>query len=350
MRHPRFRGRRGRGYSVGEKTLAQCLYPRLRADELLTADRGFYSWQAWDTTAATGAALLWRAPTQLGLPVVRVLSDGTYLTALGPGTTATESRNPASRPAPTTEHQPRSTSADSHNKQHDQLILRGIAPWPRPAYTCMAEEQYVFMTAQMGLQLLAITLAPLVAIMIPAVENGRQRARLAARAKIAGEVLNAAPKDSNIYPVLLAHFEACANLYLDAHQGPRRPQRSGRDRRYLWSAARYFASTAWFGSFAWIANSEPQSRPAWIMGGELGKVAWDPEAAQGLMIIAVTLLIIAFRKMWKYLRRRKYSPILFPMIDAIADYRSDSRTQSIDKGDLGRVHNQGSASGRGDAD
>ena len=29
--------------------------------------------QAWDTAAATGAALLWRAPTQLELPVVRVL-------------------------------------------------------------------------------------------------------------------------------------------------------------------------------------------------------------------------------------------------------------------------------------
>ena len=69
-------------YCVGEKTLAQRLYPRLRADELLTADRGFYSWQAWDTATATGAALLWRAPTQLDLPVVRVLSDGTYLTAL----------------------------------------------------------------------------------------------------------------------------------------------------------------------------------------------------------------------------------------------------------------------------
>jgi len=70
------------GYSVGEKTLAQRLYPRLRAGELLTADRGFYSWAAWDSAAATGAALLWRAPTQLGLPVVRVLPDGTYLTVL----------------------------------------------------------------------------------------------------------------------------------------------------------------------------------------------------------------------------------------------------------------------------
>jgi hypothetical protein len=67
-------------YPVGEKTLAQRLYPRLRADELLTADRNF--WQAWDSAAATGAALVWRAPTQLDLPVVGVLPDGTYLTVL----------------------------------------------------------------------------------------------------------------------------------------------------------------------------------------------------------------------------------------------------------------------------
>ena len=35
-------------YETGEKTLAARLYPRLREDELLTADRGFYSWAAWD--------------------------------------------------------------------------------------------------------------------------------------------------------------------------------------------------------------------------------------------------------------------------------------------------------------
>jgi Insertion element 4 transposase N-terminal/Transposase DDE domain len=69
-------------YDTGEKTLAQGLYPRLRDDELLTADRGFYSWSAWDTASATGAALVWRAPTQLDLPIVTVLPDGTYLTVL----------------------------------------------------------------------------------------------------------------------------------------------------------------------------------------------------------------------------------------------------------------------------
>jgi len=70
------------GYAVGEKTLAHRLYPRLREGELLTADRNFYSFEAWALAARTGAALLWRAPTQLGLPVVAVLSDGTYTSVL----------------------------------------------------------------------------------------------------------------------------------------------------------------------------------------------------------------------------------------------------------------------------
>jgi hypothetical protein len=82
VRHPRLRAAEVDAYSVGEKTLAARLLPRLRAEELLTADRGFYSWQAWDTAAATGAGLLWRAPTQLELPVLRVVPDGTYHTAL----------------------------------------------------------------------------------------------------------------------------------------------------------------------------------------------------------------------------------------------------------------------------
>jgi hypothetical protein len=69
-------------YSVGEKTLANRLYPRLRPGELLTADRGFYSWDGWRLAAETGADLLWRAPTQLDLPVVKVLPDGTYLSVL----------------------------------------------------------------------------------------------------------------------------------------------------------------------------------------------------------------------------------------------------------------------------
>jgi Insertion element 4 transposase N-terminal len=69
-------------WSVGEKTLAKGLYQRLNPDELLTADRNFYSFEAWGLAAGSGAALLWRAPTGLELPVVKVLPDGTYLSVL----------------------------------------------------------------------------------------------------------------------------------------------------------------------------------------------------------------------------------------------------------------------------
>jgi hypothetical protein len=69
-------------WSVGEKTQAHRLYQRLRRDELLTADRNFYGFDAWGLAAGTGAALLWRAPTGLALPVVKVLCDGTYLAVL----------------------------------------------------------------------------------------------------------------------------------------------------------------------------------------------------------------------------------------------------------------------------
>jgi hypothetical protein len=69
-------------YAIGEKTLANGLYQRLRPDELLTADRNFYSFTAWDLASRSGAGLLWRAPTGLALPVVKVLTDGTYLSVL----------------------------------------------------------------------------------------------------------------------------------------------------------------------------------------------------------------------------------------------------------------------------
>ena len=69
-------------YSVGEKTLARRLYGQLHDDELLTADRNFYSFTDWGLAVRTGAQLLWRAPTGLGLPMVKILPDGTYWSVL----------------------------------------------------------------------------------------------------------------------------------------------------------------------------------------------------------------------------------------------------------------------------
>lgn len=69
-------------FGVGEKTYARRLYPRLHGDELLVADRNFYSFEDWGLATRAGAQLLWRAPTGMDLPIVQILPDGTYLTVL----------------------------------------------------------------------------------------------------------------------------------------------------------------------------------------------------------------------------------------------------------------------------
>jgi len=90
-------------YSVGEKTLAQRLYPRLQGDELLTADRGFYSWTAWDTAAATGAQLLWRAPPSSTCPSSRCSRTApTSLCSWTPRSAAPAARRSSPRPVPGT--------------------------------------------------------------------------------------------------------------------------------------------------------------------------------------------------------------------------------------------------------
>jgi hypothetical protein len=65
-----------------EHTFARPLLARLDTDWLRTADRGFYSFDAFALADDTGADLLWRAPTGLGLPLVQVLADGTYTSVL----------------------------------------------------------------------------------------------------------------------------------------------------------------------------------------------------------------------------------------------------------------------------
>jgi len=67
---------------LGRRPWPSRLYPRLQPDELLTADRNFYSFDAWGEAVASRAALLWRAPTQLDLPLIRVLAGGTYASVL----------------------------------------------------------------------------------------------------------------------------------------------------------------------------------------------------------------------------------------------------------------------------
>jgi hypothetical protein len=72
-------------YSAAERTLATEVLGWLRPGMLLLADRGFTSYELWRSAAATGADLLWRASAVLTLPVLQVLSDGSYISRLVPG-------------------------------------------------------------------------------------------------------------------------------------------------------------------------------------------------------------------------------------------------------------------------
>jgi hypothetical protein len=75
-------GPAGAGKASGEQTLARGLYGRLRDDWLVLADRGLHSFTDWCAADDTGAALLWRVKSDLRLPVLRDLLDGSYLSVL----------------------------------------------------------------------------------------------------------------------------------------------------------------------------------------------------------------------------------------------------------------------------
>jgi hypothetical protein len=62
----------------GEGALATKLWGSLEPGMLLLADRGFYGFKAWRSARETGAELLWRARSNLILPVDEVLGDGSY--------------------------------------------------------------------------------------------------------------------------------------------------------------------------------------------------------------------------------------------------------------------------------
>lgn len=71
-------------YATGESTLAEKVVGRLRPGMLCLADRLFYSYKLWKQAQKTGADLLWRVKTNLNLPCLKRLSDGSYLSKIYP--------------------------------------------------------------------------------------------------------------------------------------------------------------------------------------------------------------------------------------------------------------------------
>jgi hypothetical protein len=71
--------------SAHETTLARRLFGHLRAGMLLIADRGFVGFDLWAEAAGTGTDLLWRVKTNMVLPVLELLPDGSYLSQIAAG-------------------------------------------------------------------------------------------------------------------------------------------------------------------------------------------------------------------------------------------------------------------------
>ena len=82
-------------YTTSESVLSRELFGRLTKGMLCLADRGFYSFEAWQKAAETGADLLWRVKDNLGLMPVKDLPDGSWLAEVFHSTTDRKRQHPA---------------------------------------------------------------------------------------------------------------------------------------------------------------------------------------------------------------------------------------------------------------
>jgi len=73
-------------YTTAENDMYPGLHHKLDSSMLLMADRGFFSYQPFKDSAATGAQLLWRVRGNMVLPVHEEFEDGSYLSAVYEGT------------------------------------------------------------------------------------------------------------------------------------------------------------------------------------------------------------------------------------------------------------------------
>jgi hypothetical protein len=66
-----------------ERAQVERLLAAFEPGMLVLADAGLYSYELWRSAGETGAALVWRVQSELNLPVLTVLSDGSYLSEVG---------------------------------------------------------------------------------------------------------------------------------------------------------------------------------------------------------------------------------------------------------------------------
>ena len=83
-------------YRSSEWEICKPLLASLNAGMLCLADRGFNGYAHWAAAQASGAQLLWRCSNNRKLPVVKALSDGSYLSVIYPGGTSSKKQQQAS--------------------------------------------------------------------------------------------------------------------------------------------------------------------------------------------------------------------------------------------------------------
>jgi hypothetical protein len=69
-------------YTSSEQALADRLWGSLDEGMLCLADRNFYGFERFQRARQTGAQLLWRVKSDVGLPREQTLDDGSYLTSI----------------------------------------------------------------------------------------------------------------------------------------------------------------------------------------------------------------------------------------------------------------------------
>src|SRR5216683_285462 len=87
------------GLGTGEQPLARQLLPRLRPGDLLLADRNFLSHGLLADVLAAGVHVLWRAKSDVDLPVLQVLPDGSYLSRIADPAASRKMRRRGASPA-----------------------------------------------------------------------------------------------------------------------------------------------------------------------------------------------------------------------------------------------------------
>src|SRR5664279_2007176 len=81
-------------YTTSEKKLTTGLLDSLEKGMLCLADRGFYSFEAWQKAVKTGADLCWRVTDTLTLESIEDLPDGSYLAEVFHSTKDRKRRHP----------------------------------------------------------------------------------------------------------------------------------------------------------------------------------------------------------------------------------------------------------------